>query len=259
MTEYRFAVVGDPVAHSRSPAIHRVLLDLARLEGEYLAVRADAFRLRSLVDELRRREWNGFNVTMPLKGEAALLADRLSVDAERAGSVNTLSVEDGDIVGETTDCATFRSLLQDERLSHDGTLLILGAGGSAAAALAAVPADADVYVSSRHSDRSATLTDRLGGEVLTWGSVVAGALVVNATPIGMQSESLPTGLLEVASGLIDLPYGPEPTPAVTTARALGLPVVDGHEFLTRQAMASFRMWTGVDTAYEPVATALRKI
>jgi shikimate dehydrogenase len=259
MPEYRFAVVGDPVAHSRSPAIHRVLLDLTGLEGDYLAVRADAHRLRSLVDELRLGEWNGLNVTMPLKGEAAALADRLSLDAENAGSVNTLSAQNGAVFGDTTDCATFRLLLKDERLRHTGTILVLGAGGSAAAALAAVPPGEAVYVSSRTSDRSSTLSDRLGGEVLPWGSVVAGALVINATPLGMRSERLPTGVLEVASGLIDLPYGSQPTHAVTSARQMGLPVVDGFEFLIRQAMASFRLWTGMGVAYEQVANALRKL
>lgn len=259
MAEYRFAVVGDPVAHSRSPAIHSVLLDLTGLVGEYLAIRADAPRLGSLVEELRRGEWDGLNITMPLKGEAAVLADRLSADATRAGSVNTLSVQEGKVVGDTTDCATFRLLLNDERLEHRGALLVLGAGGSAAAALAAVPDGEHVYVSSRHSDRSKALTDRLGGNAVSWGSVVAGALVINATPLGMRAEPLPPGLLEVASGLIDLPYGPEQTPAVTSARELGLPVVDGLEFLIRQAIASFTLWTGAGVAYAPVATALRKL
>jgi shikimate dehydrogenase len=259
VTEYRLAVVGDPIEHSRSPAIHRVLLDLAGLEGEYLAVRGDTPVLRSLVEELRQGRWDGLNVTMPLKGEAAALADRLSLDAERAQSVNTLLLRDGSVAGETTDCATFRFLLGDERMKNDGSILVLGAGGSAAAALAALPPDGAVYVSSRNAERSRTLSNRLGGQMLPWGSVVAGALIINATPLGMRAESLPAGLLDVASGLIDLPYGSHPSPAVTSAREMGLPFVDGFEFLIRQAMASFELWTGVGVAYEPVAAALRKV
>lgn len=256
---YRFAVVGDPVAHSRSPEIHRVLFDLTGIEGDYQAIRTDEPGLRSLVAGLRTDDWDGLNVTMPLKGAAARLADALSDDATRADSVNTLIARNGRVLGETTDCTTFRRLMSGPRFESRNTILVLGAGGSAAAALTAMTPGEQVYLSARRPEKAENLARRLGGEVLPWGSVAEGALVINATPLGMRAETLPAGVLDVASGLIDLPYGSRPTPAVMTAIDIGMPVVDGHEFLIRQAMASFTLWIGLIVDYESVAIALRKL
>lgn len=233
---------------------------MSGLSGDYVAIRVDRGGLSEMVSALKAGDWQGLNVTMPLKGEAAALADELSADAAASGSVNTLSAADGLVVGDSTDCTTFRYLVGDGRLSSAGTpVLVLGAGGSAAAALVAMATDRPTYVSSRRQERAAALAARFGGDAVEWGTAVAGALVVNTTPLGMQGESLPEGVLEAASALIDLPYASASTPAVTDASRLGLRHVDGHEFLLRQAIASFRLWTGVDVDYEPVRGALRKL
>jgi shikimate dehydrogenase len=259
MAYYRLAVLGDPIEHSRSPQLHTTMLRLAGLEGEYLAVRADEEVLQEAIDDLRRGEWDGLNVTMPLKEAAARLADTLSPLAERSGSVNTLFRSNSQVQGDTTDTAAFRTLIDSGRFAERSSLLILGAGGSAAAALAALEDTSNTYVASRRIAAAEALTARLGGEVVSWGTAVAGALVINTTPLGMSGEKLPEGILETASGLIDLPYAPGPTPAIDVADREAMPRADGHEFLLRQAMASFRMWTGVRLGYDAVSAALRNI
>ena len=88
---------------------------------------------------------------------------------------------------------------------------------------------------------------------------MAGAIVINATPLGMGTEQLPASVLEVASALIDLPYGGSPTPAVMRARDLGIQVVDGVEFLVTQAVASFQWWTGVEVPQAVLMESARKI
>lgn len=258
MNRYRLAVLGDPVAHSRSPEIHRAMLQLAGLEGEYLKIRADVPMLERTVEELRNGSWHGLNVTMPLKARAASLADDLSPRAERARSVNTLARRDQRVYGESTDSSAFHELFASEQFGGLTSLLVLGAGGSAAAALTAVPGELPVYVAARRMGKAEELVSLLGGSVAPWGAGVAGALVVNTTPIGMSGELLPERVLEVAGGLIDLPYGADPTPAVGHAEALGIPWADGHEFLLRQAIASFRLWTGVDLTLAALSEHLRK-
>lgn len=257
MTSYRLAVLGDPISHSRSPVIQTALLELSGLEGEYTAVRADEKVLAEAVDGMRRGVWDGLNVTMPLKGAAARLADRLSPLAELGGSVNTLVREDSSIVGHSTDATTFEDLFDSERFSSATSVLILGAGGSAAAALSAIR-HRNVFVTARRPEGADLITGRLGGTSLDWITPVPGAVVVNTTPIGMHGETLPVGILEHAAGLIDLPYGDETTPAVRSAHHLGLPVVDGHEFLLRQAMGSFKLWTGRDVGLVDLIARLRK-
>lgn len=257
MTFYRLAVLGDPVAHSRSPQIHSEMLSMTGLNGEYQKIEADAAVLKSCLSGLRIGEWQGLNITMPLKAEAALLADELDPSAAGSGSVNTLVSESGAIRGYSTDTLTFRSLLTLPEMGTASSILVLGAGGSAAAALAAAEGW-DVYVSARRFDRAEELCKRMQGQPLSWGTVVAGAVVINATPVGMDGESLPDGILEAAGAVIDLPYGDQPTPVVERARALGLPIREGHEFLVRQAVDSFYLWTGIRVDLDALLRRLRK-
>ena len=259
MVHYRLAVLGDPVDHSRSPVLHTAMLQLAGLEGEYLKVRADTATLRRAVDGLRDGEWHGLNITMPLKADAARLVDSLSPTAADSGSVNTLVHSDAGVIGHSTDCSAFEELFASERFRDVDSVLVLGAGGSTAAALSAIPADKTVYVSARRLASAEETAARLGASVIPWPAAVPGALLINATPLGMSGEVLPDGLLAVASGLIDLPYGSKPTPAVAEARSSGMAVADGHEFLLRQAMHSFRLWTGAEIDFASLSHAVRNV
>lgn len=251
-------MLGSPVQHSRSPELHTALLEIAGLDGEYLAIEADARVLAEAVAGLREGRWHGLNITMPLKRDAARMADSLTERAARSGSVNTLSLRDSVVHGDTTDSVAFSELLGTSRFRKCTTTLVLGAGGAAAAALTAMPPGMNVYLAARRSVQAAALADRLGGEAVSWGAAVAGALVINTTPLGMGGESLPEGVLETAAGLVDLPYGPAKTPAVVSAEQTGIPYADGHEFLLRQAIASFASWTGEHIELDALQQALRK-
>lgn len=259
MPYYRLAVLGDPISHSRSPEIHAAMLDLAGLEGTYERIKADGGVLSRTVGELRNGGWQGLNITMPLKAAAAEAADRLSRWAERSRSVNTLSSVEDVVWGHSTDSATFSELIRDRRFPDINSILLLGAGGTARAAMASgLDGDRRVYVAARRSSAARDLTETFGGDVVTWGTSVAGALVINTTPVGMHGEILPRGVVEVAAGLIDLPYSSQPTPAARMAAEQGISLVDGYEFLIRQAMASFRVWTGVSVVYDELLARLDK-
>lgn len=257
LPSYRFAVLGDPIEHSQSPRLHGAMLEIAGLDGEYLKVRADESVLADTIQELRDGHWDGLNVTMPLKGAAAELADTLSVAAARSGSVNTLIRTDEGIVGDSTDCVAMQEIVDSGRFANRTAILLLGTGGSAAAALTALSDEPNLYVSGRRPQAVGDLTARLGGLPVAWGTAVAGSLVINATSLGMADEDLPEGVLEAASGLVDLPYGPADTPAIRHATTSKLPTADGHEFLLRQARASFALWTGVTIDLEAISERLR--
>jgi shikimate dehydrogenase len=257
MSPLQFAVLGDPVAHSRSPAIHNAALRELGIEGSYEARRADHDGLHRAVDELRTGALAGINITMPLKEAAAAAADTLSPGAAIAGSVNTMGLRDGVVEGETTDAVAMTSILGRPQFGAE-TILVLGAGGAARAVILAM-ADRAVAISARQEGRSRELARRLGIEldVVPFGTPLPGALLVNATPIGMGGEELPHGLVAVSSGLIDLAYGPRVPPATQEARARGLPVVDGVEFLTLQAAESFTWWTGLEAPFEVMLEAAK--
>jgi len=255
----RLAVLGDPVGHSRSPAIHNAAMRHLGIEGRYEAIRAGAAELAHAVAELRSGALHGINVTMPLKEEAARLADVLTDEASRCGSVNTLRPRDGRVEGHSTDVIAVRLAVADQRFEASAPLLVLGSGGAAAAALVGVTGRV-VFLSARDPERAAALAERVGIDVglVRFGAGVAGAVVVNATPIGMRGETLPENIVGPASGVVDLAYGDDPTPTVHGARESGLAVMDGVEFLVLQAAASFQWWTGMPPPTEVMLEAARK-
>lgn len=256
----RLALLGDPVGHSRSPAIQRAALREAGLEGEYVALRADIDLLERTIERLRDGELTGVNITMPLKEPAFRLADDLTPVARVAGSVNSLRSRDLKVQAHTTDAIAFEEILGDRRrIQSEVPILLLGSGGTARALLS-VSGTRDVYISARSYDKAAALHSEFGAAgVVPWGKGMDEAVVVNATPLGMAGESLARDVMRGAVALIDLPYGPEETPAVGIASRVGLPYVDGVEFLARQARASFEWWTGEPVHLEPLIEAARNV
>lgn len=115
-------------------------------------------------------------------------------------------------------------------------------------------------VAARRPEAAAALITRTGVEatVARWGEPIDGAVVVNATPLGMHARHLPDRLLESAGGLFDMPYGPVPTPAVEHAAGLGIPVVEGIEMLLHQAALSFELWTGVTPSLSAMREAVAR-
>ncbi|HJU50889.1 MAG TPA: hypothetical protein VJ815_01015 [Acidimicrobiia bacterium] len=248
--------MGDPVSHSRSPAIFRAALAAAGIDGEYDARRVDSEGLRQTFEDLHGGRLDGFNITMPHKAEAYTLCDRVESEAARAGSVNTVVREGSDAVGHSTDITALRECWRT--MPADGPILILGVGGAAAAAAVALEGRGTLYIAARTFGGGTALGERLGIEVgeVHWGVPVVMAAVVNATPLGMNGEPLPDNVLALASGLVDMPYASAPTPAVVRAQGLGIPVVDGLELLLAQAGHGFRLWTGMAAPLDAMRQAV---
>jgi shikimate dehydrogenase len=245
------------VSHSLSPAIHAAALAAAGISGEYAARRVDSEGMRRAVAEIRDGVLSGANVTMPHKGLAADLADHLEPRAMRARSVNTLWSEDRSVLGDSTDIDGVVTAWGWADLPEDAPVLVLGSGGAAAAAILALEGR-QLTVAARRSERAEELLATLGvdARVAPLDAPCGGAVVVNATPIGMHGEALPGELVTAASGLFDMAYGSGPTPAVKLARRLGLPVAEGPDMLLAQAAASFTIWTGVDPPLDEMRAAL---
>ena len=251
---YRFAVLGRPIRHSRSPAIHQAALAALHLDGQYEAREVDREGVEAAFAELRSGSLTGFNVTMPHKELAARLCDRLAGGADRAGSVNTVLVEQGKVVGYSTDVSGIQDVWGT--LPDSSPVLILGAGGAAAAAVIALESR-PLYIAARRYGKGQALGQRLGQELgeVRWGVPVVGAVVVNCTPLGMGGEELPGEVLGLASGLLDMAYRSEPTPAVQKIREMGRPAVEGLELLVAQAGRSFTLWTGFPAPLEVMRRA----
>lgn len=239
--------------------IHDAAMRHLGIEGSYEARRAGPAELDLAVVEMRSGDLDGINVTMPLKSAAAAAADALTDEAAKSRSVNTMRFREGVVEGHSSDVQATVRALSDSRFDGSAPVLVLGSGGAAAAALSGIR-DRVVYLSARGEDRAAALAARIGAPagIVPFATPVAGAVLINATPLGMRGESLPDGLIAAASGLIDLAYGDRPSPAVSTAATLGKPALDGVEFLVLQAAASFEWWTGRPAPVDVMLRAARK-
>lgn len=234
--------------------MHREALRLTGLEGEYNVMRAGVADLAGVVGQLMSGVLEGLNVTMPLKEAAGQLAGRLTPEATRAGAVNSLRVRDGVLEAHSTDVTAFQAIFR----RHPGadSLLVLGGGGAARSALAAWTGS-PAWVSLRSPSKMARLVGQWPDlRLMDWGRSLSGAIVINATPLGMSGESLPEGIVQAAGVFVDLPYGRHPTPATAKATCT---VVDGIEFLALQAADCFEWFTGVPVNSAALAMAARNV
>lgn len=266
-------VLGDPVRHSLSPAMHNAAIAALGLDWAYLALPVAAADLAVVLQGLEAIDCRGLNVTLPHKQAAAALAQELTPLARRLGAVNTLVRRDGGgWLGDNTDVEGFLAPLRSLAARE---ALVLGCGGSARAVVAGlVELGLDpIRVAGRDGTRLgqflASCADWAPGlEPLAWEPAAAGQpdplaealagadLVVNTTPLGMASGRDPAAaarspldpaqvaLLRPAATVYDLIYTPRPTTLLRLAGERGCRTIDGLEMLVQQGAASLRLWSG---------------
>jgi shikimate dehydrogenase len=277
------AVIGAPVRHSLSPAIHNAAFRALGLDWLFAAFEVPAGRGAAAVAAVRDLGLEGLSVTMPHKADVAGAVDRLSSAAEALGAVNTVVRRpDGKLVGENTDGAGFLDALHaDEGFDPAGRrVLVVGAGGAARAVVRAVAeaGAAEVVVVNRTRARAEQCAALAGpvGRVGVAGEAGEADLVVNATPVGMAGaggaggaagaggagdavpgEALPLDPTHLGAGqlVVDLVYHPAITPLVEAARARGAAAANGLGMLIHQAAHAFRLWTGEDPPLEVMSAA----
>jgi shikimate dehydrogenase len=266
----RYCVFGNPVAHSRSPAIHA---QFAAQCGEDLTYETLLAPLDGFADAVRRFSaagGKGANVTVPFKEEAFRLCTRLSGRAARARAVNTLTFTDDGIAGDNTDGAGLVTDIQDNLACPlaGKRILLLGAGGAARGAVAPLLACSPAELAI--ANRTAAKALALAADFADLATVAAGSaadfdgrafdVVINATSASLSGAALalPGGLFAPGSLAYDMMYGKGETPFLVLARAQGAArVADGLGMLVEQAAEAFRVWRGVRPASRPVLAALR--
>lgn len=273
-----FALLGDPVAHSRSPALHARAFALLGVDAAYVPCAVAAQDLQVAVLGLRVLGASGFNVTVPHKGDIARLCDRLAPAAERMGAVNCV-VREGDLfVGHNTDAPGLLRALRAGGVDPTGArAVVVGAGGSArAAALALSDRAQSISIVNRTEAKARSLASlvRASGcaaEAHASGSegaaraLAQATLVVHCTTIGLSTNQLPFDPAALGQGaaLVDLVYSSPgsnlgETALLQAARARGVRTIDGIEVLVQQGIASLELWLGrpqLDDLREPLRAA----
>jgi len=260
MTATRLGVIGWPVDHSRSPAMHNAALaalGLSDWEFQLLPVPPEQFV--SSVSALRAAGYRGASVTIPHKEAAFELVDRLTDRAKAIGAVNTLIFEpEGDLVGDNTDAPGFIASLPAAPVSGS-TAIVLGAGGVAHAVVWALrDYGVKVQIWNRTPQRAERLAERFGAEAVA--QVEAAQMLVNCTAAGLEGDpfaSLPISPEQLGDYPIvaDVVYHGKPGPLLEAAAAAGAVTVDGMEMLVQQGLIAFEEWTGLEAPAEVMRTA----
>lgn len=269
----RYAVIGNPIAHSKSPQIHKMFAEQTGQDISYEAILAPLDGFAATVERLRKEGFKGCNVTVPFKFEAFKLATQVTPHADVAQAVNTLKLNfDGNVIhGDNTDGI---GLVRDIRFNLEITLsnkrvLLIGAGGAAyGVALPLATAGAKLTIVNRTANKAQALASSLTSNKY-FDSIsgcgfdeVAGKqfdVVINATSSGLSDEmpDIPNTIFAPGALAYDMMYGRE-TPFMKFAREHGAAVVsDGLGMLVEQAAESFFIWRGIRPQTAPVIAALR--
>ena len=277
-TKILTALLGDPVEHSLSPRMHQCAYDLLGLHYVYHAYRVTPSELAEVQNELIARGARGWNLTMPLKTMAVDMMDALDASALRAGSVNTVVVENGRKIGHNTDgIGMMKALAHAGVTVKEKRVVLLGAGGAASAILAeaAVQGAAEICVYVRHTsahlERIHALSRALETETdcmitqITENSLQEHTrhadILINATPVGMAPEtdcSLIPDASYIAPGMAvaDAIYHPNKTKLLKIAEQAGCTIIPGLEMLLHQGAEAFHLWTNHEMPLEAVRHAL---
>jgi shikimate dehydrogenase len=272
----RYAVIGNPIAHSKSPAIHAAFAAQTAQDLSYEALLAPLDGFAAAVAAFRASGGRGMNVTVPFKEEAFRMANRLTERARLAQAVNTLSFEDGEIKGENTDGIGLVRDLEHLGCELAGTrVLLLGAGGAVRGVVAPLlqAGVARLFIANRTVGRAEKLIEDFADQLMygmpntlnagSWADATKDApydVVVNATSASLSDEAppLPAGLYAPGSLAYDMVYGRGLTAYLKQAREQGAArLADGLGMLVEQAAEAFALWRGVRPDTAAVRATLR--
>lgn len=254
----RYCVFGNPIAHSKSPAIHARFAAIAAQDMSYEALLAPLDGFAVTVREFVAAGGRGANVTVPFKEEAYRLCGRRSARAERAGAVNTLVFDGAEIFGDNTDGAGLVSdITGNLGIGLRGKrVLLLGAGGAARGVVEPLLAQqpASLFIANRSADKAlalaASFSDIVAVDAGNLAKIVGNSfdVVINATSASLSGETLPLpdGIFAPGSLAYDMMYGKGETPFMRQARVQGASqCADGLGMLVEQAAEAFALWRGV--------------
>jgi len=266
----RYAVIGNPIAHSKSPLIHA---EFARQTGEnitYMAILAPLDGFANTLNQFREEGGKGLNVTVPFKVEAFSLATTLTERASLAQAVNTIKFNNGITLGDNTDGAGLvRDIQENLHCPLQGQrILLMGAGGAARGVM--LPLLNQNPLSITIANRTPEKATELQQQFSSYGTVEGGGyeslagrefdIVINATSSSLSNDlpPLPTGVFAQGALAYDMMYGKGLTPFLEFAKAQGAAkLADGLGMLVEQAAESFFVWRGVRPATQPVIALLK--
>ena len=244
----KYFVIGNPINHSLSPKLHNHWLKENNINAIYDKIKLQENEIENFIFKIKNQEINGCNVTVPFKKTVIPFLDKLSSEAERTQSVNTISFLNGNLIGHNTDIDGF-----EKAISHlnykvkDKKILILGAGGVVPSIIFALDKmeASKITVSNRTSKRAEDLKFQFNKiNTVSWGEVPDFDMIINATSLGLNNETIDLDTSNIGEGKLfyDVIYNPSETNFLKVGKKLGNQTENGKLMFIYQAFEAFRLW-----------------
>ena len=245
----KFLVIGNPIEHSLSPILHNYWIKKNGIDAVYEKQKLNEDQLGQLILQVKKKEINGINVTVPFKKAIIPFLDKLSIEAKSTQSVNTIYLEDNKVMGHNTDIVGFETSIKKSKYNlTDKEVLILGAGGVVPSIIFALNKMkiSKIKISNRTKDKAENLKTLFKNiEIIEWGEVANFDMIINATSLGLKKEdkiNLDFSLISKNKFFYDVIYNPRETNFLKTGRSLGNITLNGKLMFIYQALSAFNIW-----------------
>ena len=248
----KYFVIGNPINHSLSPKLHNYWLKGNNIDAIYEKKKIEEKNLQTIISEIKEKKINGINVTVPFKKAVIPYLDKLSSEAEQTQSVNTIILSNDKLVGHNTDILGFDKAIKNLNFDMQGKkILILGAGGVVPSIIYALKKMnvSKIIISNRTKEKAENLKSQFHNlEVLDWGAINDFDVIINATSLGLNKETINLDFSKFANNKLfyDVIYNPEETNFLKEGKKLGNRTENGKLMFIYQALEAFKLWHGIE-------------
>ena len=245
----KFFVIGNPINHSLSPELHNFWLKENGINGSYSKVKLEEGDLKNFIQKLRKDEIHGINVTIPFKNKVIKYLDKLSLEAEKTGSVNTIYKNNQDIIGHNTDVAGFELGLRHSKINVLGkSTFIIGAGGVVPSIIYSLlnMGCKKIMLTNRTIEKTEEIKKIFKEiKIIKWGEIPDFDIVINATSVGLKGDILKLDFAVKNKIFYDVIYNPKETEFLKNAKIKGNKIENGKLMFIYQANQSFSIWNNI--------------
>ena len=248
----KYFVIGNPINHSLSPKLHNHWLTKNNIKAIYDRKKINEEDLQSIISQVKEKQINGINITVPFKKKVIPYLDQLSPEAEQTQSVNTIILTNDNLVGHNTDIVGFTKAIKALNFNIEGKkVFILGAGGVVPSIIFALKKMnvSQIIVSNRTKKKAEDLKSRFKNlEILDWGDITDFDLIINATSLGLNEETINLDFSKSINNKLfyDVIYNPAETNFLNEAKKLGNKTENGKLMFIYQAFEAFKLWHGIE-------------
>ena len=248
----KYLVIGNPIDHSLSPKLQNWWLKQNNIDATYDKIKLEVHEIKSLIQDIKDQKIAGCNVTVPFKKTVIPFLDKLSPEAEQTQSVNTITYDNGNLVGYNTDIFGFDTAIKKLNFSLKGKkVLILGAGGVVPSIIFALKNMhvQEIIISNRTKEKAENLKVLFKDlKILEWGNLTDFHMVINATSLGLNNETINLDFSSLGHDKLfyDVIYNPHETHFLKIGKELGYITENGKTMFVYQALEAFKLWHKIE-------------